>query len=132
MYRYLDRAITELSDGEQMVLRALRDWSVAVHRQRCPVDAVTLRFLSHRFIGGLEPFNEVLFLLSRHGRHRLELGCPCHPMITEGEAMLMALFFPERTDLRPQVAALAHPGHVARICERIGELRAAMLVSGIA
>ena len=74
MYRYLDRDLAQLSEGETLLLRATRDWSVAAHRRICPVDAVTMRFLAHRFIGGLEPFNEVLDVLSRHGLERLCAG----------------------------------------------------------
>ena len=96
---------------------------------------MTLWFLSHRFVGGLEPFHEALHLLSRHGRQRLELGCPCHPTVTEGEAILLALIFPAdglAANTGPQLAALARCEHRPRLAERLGELRAALAGSGLA
>lgn len=135
MYRFLDREIESLSEGERLILRALRDWSVARHLDRCPVDAVTLRFLSHRLIGGLEPFHAILELLARHGRQRIEIGCPCHRQVTEGEAMLLALFFPgcsASTMHDRRIAALVPSRQVGPFAGHLTELRAAMLVSGMA
>ncbi len=135
MYRFLDRPVTALADREVLVLRALRDWTLALHRGRCPVDAVTLRFLSHRCVGGIEPFHDVMTLLGKFGRQRFEMACPCSPRVTESEAMLMALFIPSggaSADSRCQLAVLACPRQHGRIAEGLSSFRSALTLAGFA
>ena len=135
MYRFLDRPVSALAERETLVLRALRDWTLALHRGRCPVDAVTLRFLSHRCVGGIEPFHDVMTLLGKHGRTRFELACPCSHRVTESEAMLLALFLPPgglAGDSSRQLAALACPRQHGRIAEGLASFRSALTLSGFA
>lgn len=135
MYRFLDRPVASLAEAETLVLRALRDWTLALHRGRCPVDAVTLRFLSHRCLGGIEPFHDVMSLLGRYGRTRFELACPCSPQVTESEAILLALFLPcggASADTSRQIAALACPRQHGRIAEGLAGFRSALTVAGFA
>lgn len=135
MYRFLDRPVSALAERELLVLRALRDWTLALHRGRCPVDAVTLRFLSHRCLGGIEPFHDVMCLLGKYGRTRFEMACPCSPRVSESEAMLLALFLPPggaSADSGRQLAVLACPRQHGRIAEGLAAFRSALTLSGFA
>ena len=135
MYRYLDRDLAALDETEQMLVRAMRDWVVARQRGRCPTDSVLMRFLSHRLIGGLEPFHQVMTLLSARGLQRLEIGCPCTSTVTEGEAILLSVMRSKMQDSAAwaeQVAGLLPDRGRQIAADALGELSAALALAGLA
>lgn len=132
MYLYVDRELSKLDQIEQMLVRSMRDWAVARQRRRCPVDAVFLRFLSHRLIGAVEPFHRFMTLVSGHGRRRIELACPCTSNVSEGEAILLSLMMrgshssPVGTS---DISALLTPDHQADAAGALAELTSAVVIA---
>ncbi len=133
MYRYIDREIATLNRRERVLLLAMRDWIVAARRGRCPVEAISLRFVSHRVVGGIEPFHAVMTTLARFGRQRLVLCCPCTPRVAEDEAILLAALVGtgaiagRRRDLAHLVKDRGHAG----LQQQVADLDAALLLAGL-
>ncbi len=131
VYLYVDRTVAHLSEGERMLILAMRDWVAAASRGRCPVDAITPRMLAHRLVGALEPFHFLMATLARHGRSRFEFGCPCHGVVSEGEAVLLGALLADPVPGRAGPGWLVEGPYVARVGEAIAALRAALALAGM-
>ncbi|QYU69043.1 hypothetical protein J4558_02555 [Leptolyngbya sp. 15MV] len=123
--------MARLGEGERMLILAMRDWVAAASRGRCPVDAITPRMLAHRLVGALEPFHFLMATLARHGRSRFEFGCPCHGVVSEGEAVLLGALLADPVPGRAGPGWLVERPYVARVGEAIAALRAALALAGM-
>ncbi|MDF7774958.1 hypothetical protein P1X14_06860 [Sphingomonas sp. AOB5] len=92
MYRFLDRTITDLAPGEQMIAWSMRSWVAAMGMQRCPCAALGPSFQRWRVAELLPDFNMAMFLLNTEGEGPLRFGSPGCARIHDDEAMLLALF----------------------------------------
>ena len=92
MYRFLDRPVTGLVPGEQILIWSMRSWVSAMAEQRCPCTALRGSFERWRLGDVLPDFNMVMFLLNVEGQ-RGQRFCQQHcPMVGDDEAGMLALF----------------------------------------
>ena len=133
MYQYVDRPLAVLDRRERLLLLAMRDWVFAAKRGRCPVEAVSLRFVSHRVVGGIEPFHATMAIIARHGRERLVLSCPCTPCIGEGEAILLVALTGSSGAFKNarSIDHLIAPAHADALTASITQLDTALLLGGM-
>ena len=91
MYEYLDRDITGLDIGARFLIRAIRNWRIAVENRGCPAAEVVSAFERHGVMDALPHFHLAMMILRRHGVQRLDFGDPASTMAHEGEALVIAL-----------------------------------------
>ena len=91
MYAYLDRPIATLDEGSRILIWAVRRWVAAVERRTCPVAALGSALADRGLVPALVPFHRVMGLLATHARQDLPFANFSNPLVSEGEAVLLAM-----------------------------------------
>lgn len=113
MYEYLDRPITQLDRGPQLLVWAMRRWSRGGTANPCAMRDIGTAFHAHRLGCALPHFQLAMTVLDASMREQLTLGSDA---VTEHEALLLALI---RTLPR------CNANHACDIAGRIVHLEAA-------
>lgn len=92
MYRFLDRQVTDLAPGNQILLWSMRSWVAAVANGRCTCAALGPAFARWRLADLLGDFNMAMFLLNVEGQGGLRFAPPQCGLVRDDEAMLLAMF----------------------------------------
>jgi hypothetical protein len=92
VYRFLDRPVTALPPGDQMILWSMRSWAAAMAMQRCPCATLGPLFEHWRVADLLRDFNMTMFLLNGEGAGPLRFGQPGCGTVHDDEAILLTLF----------------------------------------
>ena len=91
MYAYLDRPIATLDQGSKILIWAMRQWTATVEKRGCPVAALGKSLADRGLIAALAPFHRMMGLLATHARQDLPFTTFCAPLVSEGEALVLAL-----------------------------------------
>ena len=92
MYSFIDQPRSRLVAGSCFMLEAMRAWSAFAEQHCCPLLSLAGSFSRAALRETLEPFHAVMLTLHREGRYRLAFGVNYEDRITEGEALLLALW----------------------------------------
>lgn len=92
MYEFLDRPISDLPPGDQMLLWSMRNWVAASSFQKCPCAVLGPAFERWRLGELLRDFNMAMFLLNAEGTGPLRFGHPGCGIVHDDEAILLSLF----------------------------------------
>lgn len=92
MYEFVDRRVTDLGGGGQLLICAMRIWVMATAQTQCPTARLAPAFVRHRIIGTLPLFNKAMTILNRDGLAHFSFGRLCCPLVSEDEAILLAMF----------------------------------------
>lgn len=135
MYRYLDRPLTNLSDGERVLVWAMRRWLDARRAGECPAQSIGAVFSTRQVLAGLAPFQQVMTLLDRQGRQTLVFAPLRCRRVSEGEAVLLTLVGgvlatgPTRT--HATATLLVSPDHVNGVVDALARLACAFAEAGL-
>jgi hypothetical protein len=92
MYRFMDRPVSSLAPGHQILVWSMRGWVAAMALQRCPCAALGASFERWRVADLLSDFNMTMCLLNGEAQGHLHFCRPDCGTIRDDEAMLLALF----------------------------------------
>ena len=105
MYAFLDRQVSELDPGSELLLRVMRAWVLAVAARNCPTQRI-IPILSE---AGAPPvagkLHFVMQLLHRNGNQPMKFGQMEKPRITEAEALMLGLWADTTRDRGPNACA---------------------------
>ncbi len=110
MYEFLDRPVSDLPPGDQMLLWSMRSWVAAMAFQRCPCSVLGPSFERWRVGELLRDFNMAMFLLNAEGMGPLRFGQPSCGTVHDDEAILLSLF---------HAAAYNDEKHVGRLAAQL-------------
>ncbi|GGD63130.1 hypothetical protein [Croceicoccus mobilis] len=130
MYRFLDRPLSEIDAGGQLLVKAMRGWVMAVAERKCPADAITPMFLDKRLVGAIGPFHRALMAMAVHAKLQLGFARACCPCVAEGEALMLAMLS-NRQDRDANASRLVGEVHAPALVQSLAELDAALAVAGL-
>lgn len=109
MYAYLDQPVDALTAADRLMLDGLRTWALARSLGRDTLGAVAARAPALNMTGAAESLDDAMTLLDDAGTGPLELQRPCHDVVEEDEAVLLAITDLARAgDLPAAAGALSH------------------------
>ena len=112
MYAYLDQPVAALSGADRLLLDGLRSWALARALGRDALGAISARAVPLGETGAAESLDEAMTLLDEAGTGPLTLQRPCHDVVDDDEAVLLA------------IAALARAGEIAAAVASLRHLAA--------
>lgn len=92
MYRYLDRPVAMLDEGDRFLVAAMRSWVGAVQAGRCDCRQLQQSFRTRGMEDALQDFSILMGTLNHEGIGRLRFGARCEAGVTDDEARLLSLF----------------------------------------
>lgn len=92
MYRYLDRAIGQLTAHERFLLASIRAWVAAAREGHCICAALQHGFRHHGAAGALGGFSCAMAVLDSEAIAPLRFGSLDFARVTDDEARILALF----------------------------------------
>lgn len=92
MYSFLDQPRSRLVPGSSFMLKAMRAWSAFAEQHRCPLVSLAPSFSQVGLRQALDPLHAIMLALHRDSRYRLAFGGLHDDRVTEGEALLLALW----------------------------------------
>jgi hypothetical protein len=92
MYRFLDRPVSALAPGNQVIVWSMRSWVAAMALQRCPCAALGAAFERWKIADLLPDFNMTMCLLNAESIGPLRFCQPNCAQVRDDEAILLALF----------------------------------------
>lgn len=92
MYKFLDQPVHNLSRPVYFLLAAMRTWAQAAQERRCHCRQLKQAFSDVNAIEALADFNIAMATLNRDSTRTLCFGRLNHPIVTEDEAYILALF----------------------------------------
>jgi len=92
MYDYCDQPVARLDAGSRFMLHAMRVWVDAVQRKTCPPRALMIAMPQRELVPVIGDLHGAMMLLHLHGAGPMPFGELKHPAITEGEAVMLALW----------------------------------------
>ncbi len=91
MYMFIDRPVTDLSDGGRLLVWAMRSWFATVRRRVCPGSVLAPAFAQHKMLIGLQPFLQIMVLLDRQGLQNFEFCEVSCDKVSEHEALMLSM-----------------------------------------
>jgi hypothetical protein len=91
MYQFVDQPVEHLGNGSRFVLWAMRGWTNALRRERCPRATIGGAFVNMDAGPALPDFHALMVCLHRAGPVLRMAPLACK-RIGEGEAVLLALW----------------------------------------
>ena len=92
MYCYVDQPCARLSAGSSFLLAAMRRWVEVAMVDQCPLMRLSGPFRHMAMRPMLDDFHIVMFAIRYADRHRMTFGRTDQPLITDIEAVLLALW----------------------------------------
>lgn len=92
MYRFLDQPLTGLDEHFHFLVGAMRQWTVAARRGRCPCAALAPGFAWRGVASALPDFTAAMAAVDREGKRWLRFGAMGAPLVSEDEAAMLSLF----------------------------------------
>lgn len=92
MYDLIDQPIGRLCQGSGILLWAMRGWTRALKRRQCPLSTIAPTFCHMRVLPALQDFHAVMGLWNRNGLIKIAIASINTPVVSEDEAMLLALW----------------------------------------
>ena len=91
MYEFVDRPVTSLSSGGQLLIRSMRYWVRAASAGRCPCGDVGPIFQKWNLMPGFPHFHILMALLNRNAVTKLRFGTLDCERVREDEALIISL-----------------------------------------
>lgn len=135
MYRFVDQPVASLGNGARLLLWGMREWVSAIHSRRCPEARLLPVFARWNINDMLLPFTEMMRTLNLRARHDIAFGPPRCCIVSEDEAILLALA--ADVDRRPPdemtatISLIVRTGHVAPMHVAVRQVVAAMRAAGL-
>ena len=128
MYAYLDRPVATLSNGDRVLLGAMRRWALAATLGRDPVAAVGARDTVLVATETAACVDALMNAIDCGSTNPIALQRPCHDRVEECEAVLLAIGALVR-DGRPvaaerALATMFDPAAAARIAALLADAQA--------
>lgn len=92
MYDLIDQPRKRLCAGSDIILSAMRTWVASVTHHQCPQPALANCFPQQTTPPILHDFHALMASIHWEGQRPMVFGLPCHPLITETEAILLSLW----------------------------------------
>ena len=92
MYRYVDRAIGQLTAHERFLLASVRAWVAAARHRHCICAALEHGFRRHGAACALDDFTRAMAVLDSEAIAPLRFGSLDFARVTDDEARILALF----------------------------------------
>lgn len=92
MVTFIDQPQNRLVAGSSFLLKAMRAWSAFAEQHRCPLVSLAPSFSRFGLHDALDPLHAIMLAVHRDGRYRLAFGALHDDRVTEGEALLLALW----------------------------------------
>lgn len=92
MYNFVDQPHRRLARGSHVLLWAMRYWAICRKEGRCSVSVMGDSFWAMGLHEVLPDFDRLMRTFHRSGPHHLNFADHAHPVITESEAVLLALW----------------------------------------
>lgn len=135
MYDFVDRRVTDLDRGGRFLLWAMRRWVHEMTFRRCPMTAMGPTFIQHRLRAALQPFDEAMTILNRHGAMNFRFAPVNCQRVTEDEAVLLQLVRSMRADstadVRATIALIVREEQVQPMLSALTRLSMRLAVTGL-
>lgn len=134
MYAFVDRPVENLCNSGRFLLWAMRGWTDAARRGRCPAQALHRGFACVRAEDVLHDFHAAMALIAADALTPIALApMPC-VRIAEDEAILLGLWRDvtrgDGNRVRATLALLVARGSVASIVNAMSDAHAALTAAG--
>jgi hypothetical protein len=106
MYDFIDQRVITLDRGGQFLVWSMRNWVLAIQNRQCPPNAIGPAFAKWGMIGALPHFHMAMMILSKEGLETLQFSPVGCLLVSDDEAMLLALFRSLRDDRLDQISAM--------------------------
>ena len=106
MYDFVDQSAARLTEGSRFILWAMREWSSASRGGICPPKVLAPAFLRIEAGEILGDFHTLMVYVHRHGGEQLVFRSTDESIISETEAVLLALWREVTAGRREQVRRL--------------------------
>ena len=99
MYEFVDRPVSSLNRGGQLLVSAMRRWVAAIGGGRCPCSELSPSFERADLTAGFPHFHVMMALLNGHAREQFRFCAVECPLITEHEALLLTVIRSAQDDI---------------------------------
>jgi len=134
MYAFVDQPVSNLCNGGRFLLWAMRGWTRAMERGRCPPHALAGGFAGVGALAMLPNFHMAMALFNRDSLEKIVIAPLEHTRIMEDEAVLISIWRNlanfDFDQARATLALLVEDDSIPLIADAIAAASASLAAAG--